>query len=104
MNDPPRYKPERDRRVSDPLRFLEDRQREAVAMIALWNRSTKSWACSELWHWQRVLEDLDRQIDRLFSPDEDEENGGGCHGADEDPDEHGYGETEGIELVDRHDE
>ena len=65
MNDSPRYRPERDARVSDVTRFLRDRQNEAEAMIALWERSRNRQADDELKHWRKVLSDVERQIRRI---------------------------------------
>lgn len=66
--------PGRDRRVSDSDRFLDDRRREAMAMIALWLRSTKPHARDELAYWRGVLKEIDLQAARLrlreFSGDE----------------------------------
>lgn len=58
-------RPERDRRIGDARRFLEDRRHEATCMIALWERSRKPWAPDELAYWRGVLADVERQIARL---------------------------------------
>jgi len=80
MNDSPHYRPERDRRISDSLRFLHDRRLEAEHMIALWERSPKLWPADELAHWRAVLADVTRKIARLEAGDLDH----GGHGMDTD--------------------
>ena len=57
-------RPERDKRVSDPLRPIHDRWREAEAMIALWTRRIKITAPGELRYRRRVLGDVDANIAR----------------------------------------
>lgn len=57
--------PNRDQRVTDAVRFLDDRRREASAMAALWLRSTKPCADDELKYWRGVLRDIDKQAARL---------------------------------------
>lgn len=52
--------PERDRRVTDAERFRNDRRVEALAMLNLWQKSTKPGAAAELVYWQNVLDELDR--------------------------------------------
>ena len=63
------HDPDRDRRVSDAERFLDDRRREALAMIALWGRSPKPHAADELKHWRREPRDIDRKAARLAQRD-----------------------------------
>ena len=40
---------------------LDDRRREILAHIALWERSRKPYAPEELAYWQAELEHLDRE-------------------------------------------
>ena len=47
VNDSPRYKLERDKRLRDPRRFLHDKLLEAESMSALWERSLR--VCYGLW-------------------------------------------------------
>ena len=57
MNDSPRYRPDRDKRLRDPHRVLHDRLREAEAMIAQWERSQRAGraphAAEQLHYWHR---------------------------------------------------
>ena len=43
------------------LFYLDDRRREILAHMALWERSRKRWASEELAYWQAELEHLDRE-------------------------------------------
>jgi hypothetical protein len=56
--------PERDKRVGDTDRFVHDRRTEALAMIRLWQKSTKRNAGDELAYWRKTLEEIDRQANQ----------------------------------------
>jgi hypothetical protein len=73
MNESPRYRPERDARVTDVLRYLYDRRNEAERMIAFWERSQKPYAAEELFSWRAVLRDVTSKIERLSAPHEQPE-------------------------------
>jgi len=62
--------PGRDRRVTDAERFIHDRRTEALAMFALWSRSTKPHADGEMTYWRGVLRELDMQAARLMQREE----------------------------------
>lgn len=73
------HRPGRDKRVSDPMRLLHDRRREAEAMIALWTRSITITAPGEVRYWRGVLADVEATIARLGTdrlPDETEDQDG----------------------------
>jgi len=70
VNASPRYRPERDSRTTDPVRFLHDRRLEAERICALWERSRARDAAEQLRYWRDVLQGVDRQIKRLGSPHE----------------------------------
>ena len=57
----PPIEPAGDNRVHDRDRYLDDRRREILAHIALWERSRKTYAPEELAYWQGELEYLDRE-------------------------------------------
>lgn len=57
----PPTEPAGDNRVHDRDRYLDDRRREILAHIALWERSRKTYAPEELAYWQGELEYLDRE-------------------------------------------
>jgi hypothetical protein len=57
--------PEDDRRVIDAERFIDQQRREAMAMIALWERSRKPYAAEELRYWRRELGRIDRDAARM---------------------------------------
>ena len=103
-NDSPRYSPDRDKRITDALRFLHDRRVEAEQMCALWESSRPRDAAEQLHYWQGVSDDVQRHINRLASPHEYEEHGIGRNRANKNAGEHGDGESEGIEVVERRDE
>jgi hypothetical protein len=73
MNESPRYRPERDARITDVLRYLHDRRIEAEKMITFWERARKPYAAEELFYWRAVLRDVTSKIERLSSPDEQPE-------------------------------
>ena len=57
----PPTEPAGDNRVQDRDRYLDDRRREILAHMALWERSRKPYAREELAYWQAELEHLDRE-------------------------------------------
>ena len=57
--------PDGDKRVSDADRFLDDRRRECLAMLALWQRSRKPYAKDEIAYWKAQLKEIDRKAARL---------------------------------------
>jgi hypothetical protein len=59
------YDVNRDGQVSDAERFLDDRRRGTLAMIALWQRSRNPRAADELDYWRDVLTSIDAQAARL---------------------------------------
>jgi hypothetical protein len=56
--------PDRDRRVSDADRVIDDRRRDCLAMIQLWMRSSKPYAREELAHWRDALKEIDLKAAR----------------------------------------
>jgi hypothetical protein len=57
--------PDRDKRVSDADRFLDDRRRECLAMIRLWRRSKKPDAKEDLAYWREQLKEIDLKAARI---------------------------------------
>jgi hypothetical protein len=71
--------PDRDKRVSDAERFIDDRRRECLAMMRLWLRSSKPYARDELTHWRAALKEIDLKAARLqlrYEPPDDEADDG----------------------------
>ena len=64
MDDSPTSRPERDKRISDPIRFRHDRGREAEAMVALWERRRSPDAAEQRHAWRRTRLAVLQQISR----------------------------------------
>jgi hypothetical protein len=63
------HRPDRDKRIRDPQRYLHGKLREAEAMIALWERSLQAGraadAGEQLHYWRRQRFAIPQQISRI---------------------------------------